>query len=62
MSVASVVAAPRRRPDLPRISSVRSGFFFCGIALEPVEKASERSKNPNSAVEYKVSSSAKREM
>ena len=38
MRVASVVAAPSRRPDLPRMSSVRSGFFFCGMAQEPVEK------------------------
>ena len=51
MRVASVVAAPRRRPDFPRMSSVRSGFFFCGIALEPVEKRSGRSRKPNSAVE-----------
>ena len=28
------------RPTLARISSVRSGFFFCGMALEPVENAS----------------------
>ena len=45
---------------LPRMSSVRSGFFFCGMALEPVEKASGRSIKPNSAVAWRVISSAKR--
>jgi hypothetical protein len=38
------------------------GVFFGGIAELPVEKASGRSRKPNSAVEYNVSSSAKREM
>ena len=38
------------RADLPRASSVRSGFFFCGIAEEPVEKASGSSTKLNSAV------------
>jgi hypothetical protein len=33
------------------MSSVRSGFFFCGMAELPVEKASRRSRKPNSAVE-----------
>ena len=47
---------------LPRMSSVRSGFFFWGIALEPVENASGRSRKPNSAVAWRVSSSAKRLM
>ena len=28
------------RPDLPRTSSSGSGFFFCGIRLEPVATAS----------------------
>jgi hypothetical protein len=27
---------PKTRPDLPRSSSSESGFFFCGIMLEPV--------------------------
>ena len=32
---------PIKRPDLPRISSSGSGFFFCGIMLLPVLDASE---------------------
>ena len=51
ISTVSVVAAPTSLPHLPRINSVKSGFFFCSIALEPVENASGRSRNPNSAVE-----------
>ena len=50
MSAESAVAAPSRRADLPRASSVRSGLFFCGIAEEPVEKASGSSTKLNSAV------------
>ena len=45
---------------MARTSSVRSGFFFCGMALEPVENASGRSTKPNSAVAKRVISSAKR--
>src|ERR1035441_7987830 len=56
------VAAPNSRADLPRSNSVKSGFFFCGIAEEPVENASGSSTKPNSAVEKIVNSSAKREM
>ena len=32
----SEFSAPITRPDLPRISSSESGFFFCGIRLEPL--------------------------
>ena len=39
---------------------VKSGFFFCGIALDPVEKASGRKTKPNSAVANSVISSANR--
>ena len=28
------------RPDLPRTSSGTSGFFFCGMIDEPVQKRS----------------------
>ena len=48
------------RPVRPRTNSVRSGFIFCGIALEPVEKRSGSVMNPNSAVAKSVISSAKR--
>ena len=29
--------SPTRRPALPRASSATSGFFFCGMMLDPVE-------------------------
>ena len=48
------------RPTLARINSVKSGFFFCGIALDPVENASGRITKPNSAVANSVISSANR--
>jgi hypothetical protein len=31
------VRLPISRPDFPRASSAMSGFFFCGMMLEPVE-------------------------
>ena len=31
------VRSPMSRPDLPRVSSAMSGFFFCGMMDEPVE-------------------------
>ncbi len=37
-------------PALPRANSNISGFFFCGIRLDPVENASLNSMKPNSAV------------
>ncbi|CPU65937.1 Uncharacterised protein [Mycobacteroides abscessus] len=38
LSVASrPVRSPMRRPALPRASSATSGFFFCGMMLDPVE-------------------------
>ncbi len=48
------------RPTFARNNSVRSGFFFCGIALDPVENASGSTTNPNSAVANSVISSANR--
>ena len=38
-----------------------SGFFFWGMIELPVAKASGSSTNPNSKLEYKTSSSARRE-
>jgi hypothetical protein len=46
---------------LPRVSSAISGFFFCGIKLEPVEKASLNSTKPNSCVFQVIKSSLNRE-
>ena len=61
-----VVSSPQRspitRPALPRASSARSGFFFCGIMLEPVEKASSSSANLNSHEHHMIISSHRREM
>ena len=36
----SPVSPPTRRPAFPRSNSAASGFFFCGIRLEPVLYAS----------------------
>ena len=46
------------RPDLPRASSEMSGFFFCGMMLDPVEKASSSATKPNSRVFQRMISSA----
>ena len=35
-----------------------SGFFFCGMMLDPVEKASSRVTKPNSRVAQRMISSA----
>ena len=35
--VSSPVRSPMSRPALPRASSAMSGFFFCGMMLDPVE-------------------------
>lgn len=62
LSVASrPVRLPMRRPDLPRASSAMSGFFFCGMIDEPVEKASCRVTKENSFVFQMMISSAIRE-
>ena len=52
---------PITRPDLPRTSSGTSGFFFCGIMLEPVQKASASSMKPNCCELHSTISSAMRE-
>jgi hypothetical protein len=39
------VSKPIIVPALPRANSNISGFFFCGIRLEPVEYASLNSMN-----------------
>ena len=59
--VKSVIKSPNTLPDLPRINSVISGFFFCGIMDEPVEKASSNSTNLNSQEHHSTISSEKRE-
>ena len=46
---------------MPRASSATSGFFFCGMMLDPVEYASSRVTNENSLVAQMTTSSASRE-
>ena len=52
---------PTTRPHLPRISSSESGFFFCGMRLDPVVMQSDISTKPNSGVLQRTSSSERRE-
>ncbi len=52
---------PNTRPALPRASSDTSGFFFCGMIDDPVVWESGRVMKPNSNVEYRISSSLRRE-
>ena len=47
---------------MPRASSATSGFFFCGMMLDPVEYESCRVTNENSFVAQITTSSASREM
>ena len=49
------------RPALPRASSATSGFFFCGMIDEPVEKESSSVTKPNSCVFHTMISSPMRE-
>jgi hypothetical protein len=52
---------PLTRPVLPRISSGTSGFFFCGMIDEPVQKRSARSTNAKRGFIQMMISSQKRE-
>ncbi len=59
--VSSICRLPVKRADLPRINSKASGFFFCGIKLEPVVNASGKRTKLNSALLHKMKSSDSRE-
>ena len=48
--VSRSTSAPVSWPALPRSSSSTSGFFFCGMMLEPVQKESGSLTQPNSVV------------
>ena len=48
------------RPALPRASSAMSGFFFCGMMLDPVDQESCSVTKPNSRVDQRMTSSASR--
>ena len=52
---------PISRPDLPRASSAMSGFFFCGMMLDPVDHESCSVAKSNSRVVQRMTSSASRE-
>ena len=58
--MSSAVASPITRPAFPRVSSSKSPFIFCGMALLPVEYASGRCRNPYSCEENSSISSAQR--
>ena len=47
--VSQPARSPTALPDLPRTSSSGSGFFFCGIRLDPVATLSSISTKPNSS-------------
>ena len=49
------------RGAFARSSSAASGFFFCGIRLEPDEKSSAGSQKPNSWLDHRTSSDPSRE-
>ena len=59
--VKRLIRSPYTRPDLPRISSAISGFFFCGMMLLPVEKESSISTKLNSTELHRISSSQNRD-
>ena len=44
------------RGAFARSSSAASGFFFCGMMLEPEAKASLSSQKPNSSLDHSTSS------
>src|SRR3989338_1911103 len=50
--------APCILPTDPLINSNTSGFFLCGIILEPVQKEKSISMKLNSLVDHKIKSSA----
>ncbi len=49
------------RGALARRSSAASGFFFCGMMLEPDEKSSATSQKPNSSLDHSTISEPSRE-
>ena len=46
---------------MPRTSSAKSGFFFCGMIDEPVLKLSDSVTKANSLVDHRMISSARRD-
>src|SRR5258708_5030792 len=60
MVTVSAIWLPMILAALPRINSSASGFFFCGMALLPVEYASGSRTKPCSVVANRMNSSAQR--
>ena len=61
MVIIRLVRLPITRPLWPRTSSAASGFFFCGMIDEPVERLSGRRMKPKGWLAHRISSSARRE-
>ena len=57
----SETRSPTARPDLPRRISAGSGFFFCGMMLEPLAARSWSRAKPNSLDVQSTTSSAQRD-
>ena len=60
MSASIATTLPTPRALLPRTSSKTSGFFFCGIMLEPAAMAPSSFTSANSLVEKSTMSAAMR--
>ena len=57
----SRLCAAAIRGAFARRSSAASGFFFCGMMLEPDEKSSAGWQNPNSSLDHSTTSAPRRE-
>ena len=60
--VRRLISCPYTRPVLPRASSGTSGFFFCGMIEEPVQKRSAIWMKPTRGLIHITSSSDRRLM
>jgi hypothetical protein len=58
--VSRAISEPNTRPVFPRTISGTSGFFFWGMMLLPVAKASASVIKPNSDVDQSTNSSDSR--
>ena len=57
IKVSKLIKSPKTRPLFPRTNSGTSGFFFCGIMDEPVQKRSGICTKRNCADVHKIISS-----
>ena len=58
---AGATGAAPTRGALARSSSAASGFFFCGMMLEPEVNESESSRKPNSSLDHSTISAPSRD-